>query len=144
MKETWNWRTIAGTVLHVLIGGLMIFAGAIKVFGLAPAEALESMRNSGLGGLADNIRLIGAGEVLTAVLLVIPRTSSLGILLASAFWGGAICTHMTKGDSYTFVAVLLLLSWLGAYLRNPATFASFAGRPATQRKGAQELEPVLS
>jgi hypothetical protein len=137
MNEIGKWRKVAGLVLHVLIGGLMILAGSPKVLGLVPAEALAK------SGLGDQIRLIGAGEIITAVLLLIPRTSSLGILLASSFWGGAICAHMMLGESYVFVAVLLVLSWLGAYLRNPATFSSFAGRPARQRKETPEPALVL-
>ena len=114
----------AGFVLHVLVGGLMIFAGSAKLLGLFPPEALAK------AGLGEQVRLIGAGEVLTAVLLLVPRTSSLGILLASSFWGGAICLHMSHGEPYLFPSVFLVLTWVGAYLRNPATLSSFAGRPA--------------
>jgi hypothetical protein len=70
----------------------------------------------------------GAGAVLTALLLLIPRTSSLGILLATAFWGGAICIHMAHGEPYIFQAAMLVLSWAGAYLRDPATLSSFSAR----------------
>jgi hypothetical protein len=138
MKETWSWRTIAGMALHVLIAGLMIFAGSVKVLGLVPPEALAK------SGLGEHVRLIGAGELITAILLLIPRTSSLGILLTSSFWGGAICAHMLLGEPYVFVAVLLVLSWLGAYLRNPATLSRFAGCAAREQKRAEEPQPVLS
>jgi hypothetical protein len=82
MKATGKWSLIAGMVLHVLVGGMMILAGSMKVLGLFPPEALAK---SGLGG---QILLIGARELITAVLLLVPRTSSLGVLLASSFWGG--------------------------------------------------------
>jgi hypothetical protein len=138
MKEARGWGKISGLVLHLLIGGMMLLAGSAKLLGVFPAEALEKM-----GPLAGQIRLIGAGEVLTGILLVVPRTSSLGILLASSFWGGAICLHMRQGEPYLLVAVLLVLSWLGAYLRNPALLSSFA--PAAQnRKAADEAELVAS
>ena len=121
MKERKNWGKIAGLVLHVLIGGLMIFTGSQKVLGPAPPEALVRY------GLSEQARLIGAGALLTALLLLIPRTSSLGILLVSAFWGGAICIHMAHGEPYLFQAVALVLSWAGAYLRNPAARGNFSG-----------------
>ena len=70
--------------------------------------------------------MIGTGELATAVLLVVPRTSSLGVLLASSFWGGAICLHMSKGELFVLQSAFLLLTWVGAYLRVPGTFASFA------------------
>ena len=135
MTETWKWRKVAGLVLHVLIGGLMIFAGSAKLLGLFPPEALAKT------GLGDQIRLIGAGEVLTALLLLIPRTSSLGILLTSSFWGGAICIHMAHGDAYLFQAAMLVLTWGGAYLRNPATLGSFWGPSGLTQVVAAETEP---
>ena len=76
-----------------------------------------------------------AGEIISAILLLIPRTTSLGILLTSAFWSGAICFHMTHGQPFTLPSVLLALSWIGAYLPEPLTLASFTrplrseGRP---------------
>ena len=85
-------RAIAGLVLHLLIGGLMVFTGSQKVLGSVPPEALVRY------GLGEQARLIGAGAILAALLLLIPRTSSLGILMASSFWGGAICIHMAHGE----------------------------------------------
>jgi len=38
MKANRNWKTIAGWVLHGLIGGIMILAGSAKVFGLFPPD----------------------------------------------------------------------------------------------------------
>jgi hypothetical protein len=101
----------------------MIYTGSEKVLGVVPAEALARY------GLGEQVRLIGAAAVRSGLLLLIPRTSSLGILWTSSFWGGAICTHMAHGEPYLFQVVLLVLSWAGAYLRNPATLRSFAGRP---------------
>jgi len=134
MKERHSWMKIAGLVLHVLIGGLMIFTGAQKILGLVPTEVLAK------SGLGEQMRLIGAGAFLSALLLVMPRTSSLGILLTSAFWGGAICIHMAHHELYVFQAVMLVLSWAGAYLRNPATLSSFLGRPRVTREVVAESE----
>ena len=33
---------------------------------------------------------------------------------------------MSKGEPFVLQSVLLLLTWVGAYLRVPGTFASFA------------------
>ena len=137
MKGGRNWGQIAGLVLHVLIAGLLIVTGSQKVLGSAPPEALVRY------GLGDQARLIGAGALLTALLLLIPRTSSLGILLTSSFWGGTICIHMAHGEPYVFQAVLLVLSWGGAYLRNPATLSSFSGPPGMARGVAAESEPAV-
>ena len=127
MKTTWNRKTIAGLVLHVLIAGIMILAGSAKLLGLFPPEMIAKL------GLSVPIQVIGAGELGTALLLLIPRTSSLGVLLASSFWGGAICLHMSKAEPFVLQSALLLLTWVGAYLRVPGMFHSFsASSPAAQ------------
>jgi hypothetical protein len=117
-----NWFKIGGLVLHVLIAALMIFASSGKLLGSPPPGILEQLRKANLDG---QIKLIGTGELITAILLVLPWTTSLGVLLASAFWGGAICTHMGMHDSYVLQSVLLALTWVGAYLRLPEMFSSF-------------------
>jgi hypothetical protein len=114
---------VLGFVLNLIVAGLMIGVGTPKFLGLAPPDRVESL------GLTESIRLVGAGEIVTGILLLIPRTLSLGILLTSSFWGGAICVHMTHGQSYLLQSALLLLSWFGADLRNPAVFGSFWGCP---------------
>jgi hypothetical protein len=126
-------RAIAGLVLHLLIGGLMVFTGSQKVLGSVPPEALVRY------GLGPQARLIGAGATLAALLLLIPRTSSLGVLLTSSFWGGAICIHMAHGEPYFFQAVMLVLTWAGAYLRNPVTLGSFSGPSGDDLGGGGRL-----
>src|SRR5262249_21493605 len=98
-------------------GGIMLLAASAKILGLFPAEAEK---------FGVPIQVIGAGELVSAILLLVPRTASLGILLTSSFWGGAICLHMSKGEPFVLQSVFLLLIWVGAYLRVPGTFASFA------------------
>ncbi len=115
-----NQKIIAGWVLHGLVGGIMLLAASAKILGLFPAEQVEKF------GLSLPIQVIGAGELVSAILLLVPRTASLGVLLTSGFWGGAICLHMSKGEPFVLQSVLLLLTWVGAYLRVPGTFASFA------------------
>jgi hypothetical protein len=128
------WGKIAGLVLHTLIGGLLILTGSQKILGSAPPEALVRY------GLAEQTRLIGAGALLSALLLLIPRTLSLGVLLTSAFWGGAICIHMAHGEAYLLQAVLLVLTWAGAYLRDRATLT--VSSPSRDRQGAaKETSP---
>jgi hypothetical protein len=123
MKASKSWREIAGLGLHALIAGILILTGSQKVLGSAPPEALVRY------GLGEQTQLIGAGAILTALLLLVPRTLSLGLLLTSSFWGGAICIHMAHGEPYLIQMVMLVLSWVGAYLRSPATLSSHSGRP---------------
>ena len=137
MKTTWNWKTITGLVLHVLIAGIMILAGSAKILGLFPPEDVAKL------GLTGWITVIGAGELTTAILLLVPRTTSLGVLLTSGFWGGAICLHLSKGEPFVVQSVFLLLTWVGAYLRVPGTFASFAVSAKTEPSIANPTEALV-
>jgi hypothetical protein len=125
MNKSTVWLRRTGLGLHGLVGAVMILAGAVKVSGFVPMEKVEAM------GLASHIRLIGAGELVSGILLLVPRTAGFGILLTSSFWGGAICLHMSRGESYAAPSVLLLLSWAGTYLQ--MTSPSFATGPAARQ-----------
>lgn len=114
MNPSNKWLKIAGLVLNVLIAALLIFAGSGKVFGFAPPEIAEKMAGYGLG---DKLKLIGYGEMISALLLLIPWTSPLGTLLVSGFWGGVICIHMSHGEDFTVPSVFLIVTWIGSFLR---------------------------
>jgi hypothetical protein len=111
MNSSIVWSRRAGLALHCLVGAVMLLTGAIKVLSLFPAEHVEKM------GLTNHIHMIGVGEIVSGLLLIIPRTTRVGILLTSSYWGGAICLHMSQHEAYVAPAVLLLMSWGGAYLR---------------------------
>lgn len=89
-----------------------------------------------LPGIAEHLKRIGAGELIAAILLIVPVTSSLGVLLMSGFWGGVICLHMAQSENFILPSVFLLLTWIGAYLRNPNVLYSFT------RSTAKEAVPV--
>jgi hypothetical protein len=112
-----NKRTKIGYVLHALVVLPMIVAGIGKLFEVAPQRVLDMFKHT--FHLEAQMRLIGAGELLCITLLLWPRTLPLGILLISAYWGGAIVIHMSTAQSYALPAVLLILSWAGFILRTP-------------------------
>ena len=138
MKTTWNWKTITGLVLHVVIAAIMVLAGSAKVLGLLPPDVVAKL------GLTGWIAVIGAGELATAVLLVVPRTASLGVLLAGSFWGGAICLHLSRGEAFVLQSALLLLTWAGAYLRVPGVLASLSAPSKAVRPSADVAEALVA
>lgn len=127
---------IVGLVLHVLIGAMMIMAGGFKLLGMFPKEAVEEMAKM---GVADKLKLIGAGELIAALLLIIPKTTKLGTLATSGFWGGVICIHMTHNDFYIPWAVALALTWVGAYLRHPEMLVNEPQHKPSVSEGQAEL-----
>ena len=127
MSHVSKFQKIAGWVLVSLVSAALAFAGAAKVFGFAPPEMVEAMTKA---GISDRIPLIGTGALVTSLLLFVPRTASLGVLLASSYWGGAILFHFVAGGSFLPPAVLLVMTWVGTALRGPWLVGSFCGDAA--------------
>ncbi len=120
MAQQRKGRRIAAWSLTGLITFVFVASAVAK---LAKADAVVQMFDK--WGLSNQVLLIGVGELVSAVLFLIPRTTSLGLLLLSAYLGGAIVTHMQNGESYFGPAVLLLLVWVAGYLRHPELLQSF-------------------
>jgi DoxX-like family len=59
-------------------------------------------------------------ELASAVLLAYPRSRPLGLLMVSAYLGGAICAHVAHDHPFLQPAIVLCLVWLAAWLRHPA------------------------
>ncbi len=114
-------RKITAWILVGLMSALVIMSAAMKLMAGADAEIAINFVKWGLEG---KLTLIGAGELISAILFLIPRTSSIGVLLLSAHFGGAIATHMEHGETYFPIAIILLLIWVANYLRNPEMLAS--------------------
>ncbi len=123
-----KWLKIAGVVLHVLIAAFVMFAGASKVFGLIPQEQLAQLGQP----LRDQLLLIGVGEMIAAVLLVLPWTSPLGTLVMSGFWGGVISFHLLGDNDIVTGIVMLSLTWIAAFLRGSVPLLAVKPTPARQ------------
>lgn len=114
-------RKIAAWILVGLLGALFLMSASMKLIG---GEQIAA--NFAKFGLDGRQILIGTGELIAAILFIIPRTSSLGVLLLSGHMGGAIATHMEHGDSFIFQAVILIILWVANWLRNPEMLGSFS------------------
>ncbi|MDE2505988.1 MAG: hypothetical protein KGM43_02135 [Planctomycetota bacterium] len=128
MPGTRKIATAVGFVIHLLIGLMLVFASYSKLAGKIPPEFMEHLAAR---GLSDWIKIIGVGEVVVAVLLVLPWTMPVGLLLESALWGGIILENMETGQSFAPFAVMMILSWVAAALRYPPILgAAFLPKPA--------------
>jgi hypothetical protein len=110
-------RVYAGFTLHALVASVMIFSAIIKFLG--PGEHKP---------------LLGLVELANALLLLIPRTMSLGVLITSAGWGAVIALCVIKAESHVapmhplVPTAFLMMTWVGGYLRDSRMLFSFTPR----------------
>ena len=115
-------RARAGTVLIYLLGFMLVGSALVK-FAQVPA-VLAQFRV--LGFEDGRLTFIGILELVCAVLFMLPRTRSIGLLLISSYLGGAIATHVGHGQPTAVEPAFLLgLFWLGVWLRHPQILWSF-------------------
>ena len=124
MSKLRRGQRIAGWILTVVLSALFLMSAAFKLSGAA--QVTEMM---GKWGLGNEVILIGVGEAASALLFLIPRTHSLGLLLLSSYMGGAIVTHMQHGEPYVTQSIMLVVIWMAGFLRHPQVLQSFIPRP---------------
>lgn len=110
-------RRNAGNILIVLLGLLLASSAIVK---FAHVQAVVN-KMAALGFSDGRLTLVATLELLSAVLFLFSRTRSLGLLVLSAFLGGAICTHVQLGE-YAKAggpSFLLFLVWIASWLRHP-------------------------
>ena len=108
-------RTI-GLVLIWLVGLALAASAVMKLSGM-----LEDGGDSSAAGFGPLLRPLGGVELAAAVLLLVPLTHRLGLLLCTAYLGGAMAVSIAQqglGEA-TPAAVLQALLWTGATLLTP-------------------------
>jgi len=103
-----NWIFASLVALIFIGGGLFNFSGAPATVGMA----------KGVGG-HTNLILLGALEIISAILFLIPRTGILGTMLLIAYMGGAIAIHFVNGLPILFPTIIQILLWVSAAMRFP-------------------------
>lgn len=100
---------IAVLIVSVLVGLLMILAGAGKLF--QPDPNLRAFRQFGLASWM--VPVVGVAELVGGLLLVVPRTAWVGAGVVSIVMLGAVLTHLNSGvGSPIGAAVVLVLALL--------------------------------
>lgn len=102
-----------GNVLVRLIGVVLVLAGVLKLVNFGADDMLEGLAKA---QLIQHKTLISCLAIGCGILLLVPRTTHLGLLMSTAYWGGAIVAHMTYNDSVVMPAVFLSVTWLGHWL----------------------------
>jgi hypothetical protein len=131
-----RFRKRSGSVLISILGLLLVGSAAAK-FVPQPASQMAA-----LGFARGKLLLIVFLEAMSAILLMIPRSRAVGLLLGSAYLGGAIATHIGHDQFLASVrpAVVLAMLWTAVWLRNPEMLWSFDARGSMKNSGAQAAE----
>jgi hypothetical protein len=109
-KTVWAGRVISGLIVL-----FMLFDATVKLLKL-PAAIEGTIR---LGYPASLVLPIGIVALGCVVLYAIPRTTVLGAILLTGYFGGATATQVRVQDMWFVMPVILgILAWAGLYLRD--------------------------
>jgi hypothetical protein len=109
----WASRIMSGIVIL-----FMLFDSIFKL--IKPAPVVEGTLE--LGYAEHHIIVMGILGLLSILLYAIPRTSVLGVVLLTGYFGGVIATHLRLDNPLfshiLFPVYLAVLAWGGLWLRN--------------------------
>lgn len=109
----WTSYMMSGLViLFMLLDSIMKF--------VKPPEVVEG--TLALGYSAHHLPVIGALGLISTLLYVFPKTSVLGAILLTGYFGGAVATHIRLDNplfTHTLFTVYFgIFVWGGLWLRN--------------------------
>lgn len=112
-KKLWASRIMGGIVIL-----FMLFDSVFKF--IQPEEVIKGTIE--LGYSQHHIAILGALGLLSIILYTIPKTSFLGVVLLTGYWGGAIATQVRLDNPLfthiLFPVYLAVLAWGGIWLRD--------------------------
>src|SRR5688572_1016928 len=111
--KLWTSYVMSGLViLFMLMDGIMKF--------VKPPDVIEG--TVALGFAEQHIPIIGTLGLISTLLYAFPRTSILGAILLTAYFGGAVATHLRLNNplfTHTLFTIYFgILIWGGLWLRN--------------------------
>jgi len=109
-----------GRVLTGLIVAFLLVDAIGKLIPLAPY--VEGTRQ--VGYAVELLRPLGLLLAIPTLLHLIPRTQFFGALLLTAYFGGAVATHLRVGTSAWFPVVFCVILW-AAYAMRSAQLRAF-------------------
>lgn len=105
----------AGRALSAIPVVALVLSAAMTLARPPPVVAAFTGR---YGYPAGVLAPLAAVELACVVLYVIPRTAVLGALLMTAFFGGAVATHVRAREAFVLPILMAALAWAGLYLRD--------------------------
>jgi DoxX-like family len=105
-----------GWALVLFVGLFLMFDGGARIVKWAPF--IDGLTRFGYD--ASLAVPIGLSLLVSAILMLVPRTALLGSILVTGYLGGATATQVRAKDPwFLFPIALGVMIWLGLYLREP-------------------------
>jgi hypothetical protein len=93
---------------------LLVFSDVIKL--MKPPQMVEGFARL---GIPDSlISQLGILELVCVIIYLVPRTSIMGAILTTGYFGGAIATNLRLGESFLLPLMAGMMIWGGLYLRD--------------------------
>lgn len=109
---------IIGRILSIIVILFMLFDVVMKL--IQPDTVVKGTLE--LGFEKHHIAIIGILALISTILYAIPKTSILGAILLTGFWGGVIATHIRLDNPLfthiLFPVYLAIIAWGGLWLVN--------------------------
>lgn len=121
MEQTKN-MTLAGRILSGLFVVLLVGSAFGK---LTSQPQVVEMLTQKLGFQASTVPVLGALELVCALVFAVPQTALLGAVLITGYFGGATAAHVRIGDAFVTPLVLGAVGWMALLLREPRLRALF-------------------
>jgi hypothetical protein len=135
-------RRLAGNIL-IYLACLNLVGASLSKFAHVP-QVVSEMNSLNMTGW--KLTLVASLEFFTAALFAYPPLRSLGLLVISAYLGGAICAHVANDQFFAVLpgTLVLGLCWLGVALRHREMLWSFREFGLRRIKDIQDREVAQS
>ncbi len=127
-----KWRTWVGYVLSAA-AILVLLRSALLKLSADPQVVQQVVEHFDYP--ASSVACIGLLELTCVLVYALPRTTTLGAVLLTGYFGGAVATHVRIGDPFWIPLAVATTAWAGLYLRDEGIrdLARRIARPGASR-----------
>ena len=110
-----RWRTWVGYALSAA-AILVLLRSAWMKLSADPQVVQQVVEHWGYP--ASSLVGIGLLELTCVLVYAVPRTTALGAVLLTGYFGGAVATHVRIGEPFWIPLAVAAAAWAGLYLRD--------------------------
>ncbi len=132
-RRTWFGYALSAAAILVLLRSALLKLSA------DPQVVQQVVEHWGYP--ASSLAGIGLLELTCVLVYALPRTTTLGAVLLTGYFGGAVATHVRIGEPFWIPLAVAAAAWAGLYLRDYG-FRGLAGRMARPGGHPQTSTPT--